>query len=181
MTDAGPSAQSTTPARLSCDTQKVKRDPRLIRLSWDHHRGLVLARDIEKALASPDPDVAPVYSRLLAEWSAGLLPHFRGEQECLLARLLPTGSAASDAIGRTLLDHLAIESLVAFMRDTTDEAARASALAEFAARLKAHIRWEESELFPITESMLGDAGLTALAADLDATLPPFEDTVPGTV
>lgn len=153
----------------------MKRDPRLVRLSWDHHRGLVLARDIERALA--DGDAAAVYSRLLAEWAAGLLPHFRGEQECLLARLL-RASPGDDAIGRTLDDHLAIEALVVTMRDSPDAALRQAALGEFARQLKAHIRWEESVLFPRTEAALGEEGLDALARDLAEQLPPFEATLP---
>ncbi len=58
----------------------MKRYPALVRLSWDHHHGLVLARRIEKELpGASDEQAAELYADLVRFWAAGLLPHFRAE------------------------------------------------------------------------------------------------------
>jgi hypothetical protein len=57
----------------------------LVRLSREHHHGLVMALRIEKELDDAGSNaVNRLYSDLIAYWAAGLLPHFRGENECLL-------------------------------------------------------------------------------------------------
>ena len=95
----------------------MKRDSRLTKLSWDHHHGLVMALRIERELPDSDDETAgALYGDLLSFWSAGLLPHFRVEQECLLARLLHHVPGDDGAIQRTHGDHLSMESLVATMR-----------------------------------------------------------------
>ena len=64
----------------------MKRDPSLIRLSRDHHRGLVMSMRIDRDLPGADADEAAlIYDQLEAFWAEGLLPHFRAECECLLA------------------------------------------------------------------------------------------------
>ena len=91
----------------------MKRDSRLRQLSWDHHHGLVMALRIERELAEPNCDVGALYSALIGYWSAGLLPHFRVEGECLLARLVRHVPSADPVVSQTLTDHLDLASLVA--------------------------------------------------------------------
>jgi hypothetical protein len=152
----------------------VKRDPRLVRLSWDHHHGLVMAHRIAKELpVADDEGMAGLYSELLAFWAAGLLPHFRVEQECLLARLLRHRPADDAAVRTTLDEHLELEALVATMRDTTEEGVRRESLLRFGARLAEHIRWEEADLFQRTQEDLSEDELDALAVDFEQQLPPL--------
>jgi len=66
---------------------------------------------------------------------------------------------------------VSFEALVASMRDATDLAARREALLAFAERLRAHVRWEEDELFPATERILEADELDALGGDLSERLP----------
>jgi hypothetical protein len=150
----------------------MKRDDRLRMLSWDHHHGLVMSLRIERELPDADADaLAALYSDLVAFWSAGLLPHFRTENECLLARLVRHLPTSDEAIRKTQTDHLSLEALVVTMRDTESDDVRRSALAEFGASLKAHIRWEESVLFETTQQQLTEPEMDALGAYINERHP----------
>lgn len=150
----------------------MKRDARLTKLSWDHHHGLVMALRIERELPTASEDeVARLYTDLVAFWAAGLLPHFRVEQECLLARLVHHVSPEHEAVQRTHADHVSLESLVATMRDTRDPAVRSEALGNFGARLREHIHWEEAVLFELTQETLTGADMDALGDDISLQLP----------
>ena len=64
----------------------MKRDPRLAALSREHTQALMLAQRIRRELPAADDDAAgAIYASVVAFWSAGLLPHFTAEGECLLA------------------------------------------------------------------------------------------------
>jgi hypothetical protein len=150
----------------------MKRNDHLVLLSWDHHHGLVMALRIERELpGASDDQAAALYSDLLAFWSAGLLPHFRTENECLLARLIRHIPRTDESIARTQADHLDLEALVATMRDATDPALRRTALADFGTRLRDHIRWEERVLFEVTQEQLTNDEMSALGADIRERLP----------
>ncbi|MEX0781901.1 MAG: hemerythrin domain-containing protein [Dehalococcoidia bacterium] len=149
----------------------MKRAPELIPLSWDHHHGLVLARRIREEVDGPPESVSALYSDLLAFWSAGLLPHFRVEGECLLARLLRHVGEGAPEVQRVLDDHLGLAGLVATMRDTTDDEVRREALRQFGTRLHDHIRWEEDVLFQRTQELLDAGEMAALGEDIRAYVP----------
>jgi len=160
------------PAPGTATLDGVKRDERLVRLSWDHHHGLVMARRIARELPrASDEAFGRLYADLLAFWAAGLLPHFRAENECLLARLVRHLAPGHEAVARTQRDHLDIEALVAVMRDTTDPAVRRDALADFGRRLRDHIRWEEAVLFAEAERSLTGRELDNLGEELSERLP----------
>lgn len=127
---------------------------------------------IERETRLDDPDVVRrLYSDLIAFWAAGLLPHFRAENECLLARLVRHVDPEDERIRRTQRDHLRIEALVAEMRDTRDSLRRRDALLRFARRLREHIRWEEDVLFEVTQTKLKATEMRALREHLDESLP----------
>jgi hemerythrin-like domain-containing protein len=153
----------------------MKRDDRLVRLSWDHHHGLVMALRIAKELPTATEDAtAKLYSDLLAFWTAGLLPHFRVEGECLLARLVRHVPHHHETIERTNRDHLDMAALVASMRDTSDPPSRRQLLADFGARLHDHIRWEEQVLFQVTQEQLTEPEMDALGEEVEQALPNLE-------
>jgi hemerythrin-like domain-containing protein len=150
----------------------MKRAPALVRLSWDHHHGLVLAHRIATELPGLESeDLAGLYSDVLAYWAAGLLPHFHAEHDCLLARLIRHIPDASETIEQTQRDHLDITGLVADMRDAPDQFARRAALEAFGDRLRAHIRWEEAVLFEIAQTSLSEAELATVGREVDEALP----------
>ncbi len=145
----------------------ARRHDSLIPLSREHHSGLVMAMRIEREI--PDADEAAlreVYEALIAFWAQGLLPHFRAEGECLLARLVRHVEPEHELVRRTERDHLTIEALVARMRDTDDLQSRRDLLLEFAETIRTHIRWEEEVLFDETERLLTEAEIGALGGEV---------------
>ena len=127
-----------------------------------------IAREVSEA---SEAQLAGLYSDLLAFWASGLLPHFRVEQECLLARLVRSVGVGHETIQRTQDDHLSLESLVVTMRETSDLGTRRDALARFGASLRDHIRWEEAVLFEVTQQTLTGAEMDALGTDISEQLP----------
>jgi len=157
----------------------VKRYAALIPLSREHNTALVLAFRIERDLRHGDDHiVAVLYETLISFWARGLLPHFRAENECLLARLVGHVPESDELIARTHRDHLGIEVLVADMRDSPDVVSRRKLLLSFSERLRTHIRWEEDVLFQSTQEILTEGEMAALGADLTERLgdgnPPLE-------
>ena len=150
----------------------MKRDVSLIRLSRDHQRGLALAKRIDDVLTGAD-DVS--LEQLEAEtqevWESGLVPHFRAECECVLARLARELGADSDLIARTQRDHLEAHVLVTSVREASNEQDRRTHLGALAALLREHIRWEEAVLFEATQESLEDQDLARLGDDLADRLP----------
>ena len=145
----------------------MQRDPRLARLSEEHHHGLVFALRIERELpGATDEEVERLYAQLLRFWSRGLLPHFHTESECLLARLIRHRPVDDPQIERLSREHLSMYGLVARMRDATSPGARREALRDFGAILHDHIRWEERELFEAAQAELAEAELDALGAEI---------------
>lgn len=132
----------------------------------------MIALRIDRELpAATDERVSALYSDLVAYWSARLLPHFSVEGECLLARLIRHVPESGAHVQRLEHDHLSIAALVATMRDTDDPAVRRQALADFGREIREHLRWEEVDLFPLTEQTLTKSELDALGADLSVRLP----------
>jgi hypothetical protein len=157
----------------------VKRDPSLVRLSRDHQRGLALAQRIRRAL--PDASEAALdalQADVIGFWETALLPHFRAECECLLARLARYLNIEADLIARTQADHLSVHSIVAALRDSPDGGDRRQRLADLGQLLHDHIRWEEAVLFEAAQSRLSAAERDALGADLAARLPEVPPPAP---
>jgi hypothetical protein len=145
----------------------VKRHASLIPLSREHNTALVLALRIDREAPSADADaLAAIYDTLISFWARGLLPHFRVENECLLARLIRHVEPDNQLIARTHRDHLGIEALVADIRDDPNVESRRGLLLAFAERLRTHIRWEEDTLFQSTQELLTDDEMSALGQDV---------------
>lgn len=131
----------------------MKRDARLRGLSSEHHQALVIARTLtaDGAKLSKD-DGAALARRFELEFE----PHFRIEEEVLLPALRSVGAVA--LASRTIDDHdfLRIQITAAGAGDI--DAARA-----FGERLREHVRFEESELFPACEALLPSEVLDEVA------------------
>jgi hypothetical protein len=150
----------------------MKREPSLIRLSRDHHRGLVMAMRIERDLAAADfEETKQIYEDLRSFWGIGLLPHFRAECECLLTRLVRRVSFQDAIVIRTQQDHLRLESFMVGMQDNDDWESRRRLMFELGDLLKEHIRWEESTLFQAAQALLTESDKSALDADLAQRIP----------
>lgn len=93
------------------------------------------------------------------------MPHFRDEEEQLFP-LVAYSDEARPLVVRALLEHQQLHALAQQLR--TGESAPMSELAEL---LVAHVRFEERELFPLIERLLGDRlASVELRADHDLPL-----------
>ena len=126
----------------------MKRLPPLIPLSHDHHHALAAARRLRLAAESGNTSAeAAAFSRFFAEES---VRHFRDEEE----RLFPLVAHVEEAqplVVRALLEHQQLHALAS--EAASGERAPMRELAEL---LEAHVRFEERELFPLIERLLGD-------------------------
>jgi hypothetical protein len=130
----------------------MKRRPALRQLSREHHGALVLALRITKA------GDATAVARLMATvpdvFARELEPHFRDEETNLLPGLAAAGAHA--LVRRTLAEHQLLRGLADRIA-----AGDVTCLAEFAHALRAHVRFEEHELFETAEAVLPDEILDA--------------------
>ena len=126
----------------------MKRHAALIPLSHDHHHALVAARRLRQSAGGDDASAeAASFSRFFADES---VPHFRDEEEHLFP-LVVDSEEAQPLVVRALLEH---QRLHALARDlASGDTARMRELGEL---LEAHVRFEERELFPLIERLLGE-------------------------
>jgi hypothetical protein len=137
-------------------------------------QALALVHRIEADTLSSDDLLAGLYADLLDSWWTRLLPLFRAENECLLARLIRVVPPEHQAVVRAQTEHLYLEALVATMRDTREVATRRDAIRRFGETLGRHLRWEQEVLFELAETELSDGDLDMVARDLVAYLPDSE-------
>ena len=157
----------------------MKRDASLIRLSRDHQRGLALAKRIDDVLAGKDAvPLDQLEGETLDIWANGLVPHFRAECECLLARLARSVGAADALIERTQRDHVEAHAIVTSLREAPGDVNRREHLRALAALLREHIRWEEATLFEATQQHLHAEDLSHLGDDLAQRLPEVPAVLP---
>lgn len=127
----------------------------LLKLSHDHHRGLVLARRVKQSLSTSETALEVVRPQILAEFDAVLVKHFDLEERFLAPPLRRAGR--SGIVDRLLRDHDAIRRLVSLGPEMTADDARS-----FAALLEEHIRFEERELFEEAQRVLDEGERKAL-------------------
>jgi hemerythrin-like domain-containing protein len=125
----------------------MKRSQALIRFSREHHSALVFARRVK--LNAPG---SGVFKKLAedfpAKWKKEIAPHFAEEERTILPRLVAAG--ATGLAERLQRDHDELRGLSA--QATGGDAA---ALKSFGKLIYDHIRFEERELFPFYEKLLG--------------------------
>lgn len=115
----------------------MKRDPRLVPLSREHHAALRLGRQL---MAGAGRDA-------LHTLHAELLAHFAEEERSLVPPLEARGHAAQ--VARLYHEHRELTVLFA-------AALRGERQAEAGEALIAHVRFEERELFPLLETLFDE-------------------------
>lgn len=121
----------------------MRRHSHLIHFSREHHLALRLARH-----ASAVGDMASLdeVRRQILAVRDDLLRHFRAEEEELLAELAARGESLLRE--RLLCEHLALSALL----EAPDDVDSLHRLGEL---LRAHVHFEERELFPALEAGWG--------------------------
>jgi hypothetical protein len=137
----------------------MKRSEALKPLSHEHHHALFVAKVICDQEGGGDSK-----ERFLEFWKSESEQHFRVEEEILLPGSGLPGPDQDEEVARMLSDHLAIRRGAA--RVSADEASPAE-IVELAERLRAHVRFEERELFPRIERELEPDALERLASQLE--------------
>lgn len=141
---------------MEATLQGMKRCPELQNLSREHHTALKLAVHMKRAVASNDEgeiDAACVHACTI--FNKELLPHFREEEQRLLPSMEAAGASA--AVARTLIEHRALQRLVREM-----EIPDPDTLLRFAELMAEHVRFEEQQLFPAAEELLGRTTLARI-------------------
>lgn len=137
----------------------IKRDPSLIPLSHDHHRGLMRVFEIRMALRHDEPlvDQQRINASFLRE---ELLPHFAAEEQHLFPVL------------RNLIDTSEVDALIAEHRDIERLARSADTndVKPFADLLERHIRKEEREIFQEYQARVAADDLAAVGAAIKKSL-----------
>jgi hemerythrin-like domain-containing protein len=129
----------------------MKRHPALHSLSHEHHQALVLALRIGKAAGKSEgkpEEVAALLASVPPFFHAHLEPHFQIEERDLFPALSTAGHTA--LVARTAAEHREMRALLEGI-----EMGDAEALTAFGALLKAHVQFEEKELFGAYEGTLG--------------------------
>ena len=140
----------------------MKRDPALIPLSHDHHHALAAARRLR--LAADGIDAQAESETFLRFFTEDSVRHFREEEERLFP-LVVDHAEAQPLVAKALLEHQQLHAMAA--RLASGEMAP---MRDLAVLLEGHVRFEERELFPLIERLVGD-GLSALEFDVDREPP----------
>ena len=140
----------------------MKRSDALAPLSRDHHHALVAARALVRA---DDASAAEAARRFVEFFDVEGSGHFDIEE----ALVLP--AAVGDSRGRGLVDrvmddHRDLRAAAAELRSGSPPAVER--LHDVGARLQAHVRLEERELFPHMEETLPEERLLELGQRLEA-------------
>lgn len=139
------------------------RHPSLRPLSRQHHHALALCVLLRRGLSIPQPDVNGLAHRVLRDFDGGIRGHFEAEERILFpeARQL---AGLDPLVNQLLDDHRRLERLAANLAAQP----AACTLEEFAARLTAHVRLEENELFEQMQNRLDTSALDRLGKALEA-------------
>ncbi|HWK26908.1 MAG TPA: hemerythrin domain-containing protein [Solirubrobacter sp.] len=136
----------------------MKRSEALAPLSRDHHHGLFVAMHLKRATADT---AAEARQRFLEFWAHEGDVHFVIEETVLLPAFARRGPHDHEAVVRTLTDHVDLRRRALDVGDASPEQ-----LHELGERLSAHIRHEESVLFPLIETTLDAEELRALGTEI---------------
>jgi len=145
-------------------TQPIRRDPRLISLSHDHHQALARAREITLVVdGAQKRDLKELADASAAFFVAHLEPHFRKEEEHLFPVYAARFGEDDELLERTREEHATLRALNRRLTDPDDPAPLVGRLAAWAKNLSDHVRFEEREWFESIQNSLTDAQLDELA------------------
>ncbi|HEB94845.1 MAG TPA: hemerythrin domain-containing protein [Sedimenticola thiotaurini] len=143
----------------------MKRSEQLKKLSWEHHDALKFARNVGHGLRR-GADLREVADYAVYVTDHFLTPHFRLEEEALIARL-DQSRRALEPVQRVLEEHRGFARLRQQLADA-GEADLPELLARFRDLLRGHVRLEENQLFPLLERELSADQLDQAKAEIDA-------------
>ncbi len=130
----------------------MKRNQNLRKLSSDHHQSLGLSRKITRVIENGE-DASQLPALVRDTYDKELKQHFLLEENTLLPELEKAGEHA--LVRRTLDEHIELRRLV-------EQIDQPENLLAFSRLLKAHVRFEEQELFEVSQNRLDSATLDTI-------------------
>lgn len=142
------------------------RDKNLIPLSHQHQRALALCVRIDRASPISDADLAAWQAEVAQRFQQEIRIHFAAEEGVLFPKCR-TFSGLTSLVEELLADH---EALCGWFSRAEAGTLSTSELATFAARLSAHVRKEERQLFEQMQELMRADELAVLGAELEDAL-----------
>lgn len=144
----------------------MKRHKSLIRLSKEHHDGLILAQMIKKG--APQYKGMPSDSAGKKEYTINffhnyLIKHFDDEENILMKNLQGKDSVLDELFKQMINEHIEIKILIEKIKS---EKNYENYLDELGYKLESHIRMEERELFERIQNVIDEKTLNALEEKL---------------
>jgi hemerythrin-like domain-containing protein len=125
----------------------MTRHPSLVSLSHDHHDVLVMCKRIA-ASAGDDAALSQLCEFVLQRFSTEIEPHFDHEER----HIFPCMRGVHDAqVHRAVSEHATLRGLTTRIADGDGDA-----LLRFGELLMEHVRFEERELYPLSEAMMDE-------------------------
>jgi hemerythrin-like domain-containing protein len=138
----------------------TKRHDALIPLTHDHHHALAQARHLIAASGSDPSARRQVAESFIRFYQEDTLLHFHEEEELLFPRLLEHAGEVPAELTRVLVEHVRIHGMVTRLRDALVGGVPAGdQLRSLGETLRAHVRVEESALFPLIERVVPEVDL----------------------
>jgi hemerythrin-like domain-containing protein len=138
----------------------ARRHDALIPLTHDHHHALVQASALIAASDAEEPARVEAARAFLDFYRRDTLLHFHEEEEVLFPRLLESVDSIPQALISVLVDHVRIHGMVTRLKTAVEQGdVGSSQLRKLGEQLRAHIRLEERELFPLIERSLPEEAL----------------------
>ena len=140
----------------------MKRHAALIPLTHDHHHVLAQARRLRLAAAQPDEERREVTEAFLEFFRAEGIRHFREEEEVIFPLAVAT-TGAVETLGRVMIEHLQMHSLVRHLAQELEEGSPAAeTMTRTSSLFERHARFEEKVVFPMIESIAGEKKLDSV-------------------
>ncbi len=134
----------------------MKRVDALIPLSHEHHAGLVISNRINRLKSDAEAEIKDYWLAKREIIKADMIAHFEKEERYLLPLMSASNAVFSE---RLLQEHKALLACL--------ESDSATSAIQFAEQLKAHIRFEERELFPWLEKHISSEMLAGISGLLN--------------
>jgi hemerythrin-like domain-containing protein len=135
----------------------ARRHDSLLPLTHDHHHALRNARMLRLAV---DGDVGArieATAAFLRFFRSEGVAHFREEEEVIFPLVVLHTDAPTKEIDRVLREHIVMHALVGELVEQAEASdPSTSTMQRLADLLKAHVRFEEDELFPAIEALAAD-------------------------
>lgn len=134
----------------------MRRIESLIPYSHDHQHALATTLRLARAASDgDDAALAEVVGQALEFARRELAGHMEQEETVLLPRLHALGVTRDEEVSRIAREHLEIRTIVQQLDDAPEDRELAALLAS---TLRAHVRWEERELFEEWQERLAAIG-----------------------